>query len=123
MLHAASTVSFQKRVQELDVDLNSRLRWTYRPGSDLFLVFNQGWTMKLAISGSPIARSLSKPPRPFVFDLRAVSQWHQGFPLILFVAHLLQPLDRFPVEVFLISDVLYRHGRRRAMPCAKETID
>jgi hypothetical protein len=25
------------------VGLNSRLRWTYRPGCDLFLVFNQGW--------------------------------------------------------------------------------
>ncbi|CAN5905696.1 hypothetical protein BH11VER1_BH11VER1_07260 [soil metagenome] len=26
-----------------DVGVNSRIRWTYRPGSDLFLVFNQGW--------------------------------------------------------------------------------
>ena len=26
-----------------EVGLNSRIRWTYRPGSDLFLVANQGW--------------------------------------------------------------------------------
>ena len=25
------------------VGLNSRLRWTWRPGCDFFLVFNQGW--------------------------------------------------------------------------------
>ena len=26
-----------------EMGLNSRIRWTYRPGSDLFLVANQGW--------------------------------------------------------------------------------
>jgi hypothetical protein len=26
-----------------DVGLNSRIRWTWRPGSDVFLVWNQGW--------------------------------------------------------------------------------
>jgi hypothetical protein len=26
-----------------DVGLNSRIRWTWRPGNDLFLVWNQGW--------------------------------------------------------------------------------
>lgn len=26
-----------------NVSVNSRLRWTFRPGGDLFLVFNQGW--------------------------------------------------------------------------------
>jgi hypothetical protein len=26
-----------------DVGLNSRIRWTYRPGSDVFFVVNQGW--------------------------------------------------------------------------------
>jgi hypothetical protein len=25
------------------VGLNSRIRWTYRPGSDVFFVVNQGW--------------------------------------------------------------------------------
>jgi hypothetical protein len=26
-----------------DVGLNSRIRWTWRPGNDVFLVWNQGW--------------------------------------------------------------------------------
>jgi hypothetical protein len=25
------------------VGLNSRIRWTWRPGNDVFLVWNQGW--------------------------------------------------------------------------------
>ena len=25
------------------VGVNSRVRWTWRPGNDLFLVLNQGW--------------------------------------------------------------------------------
>jgi hypothetical protein len=31
-----------------DVGLNSRIRWTWRPGNDVFLVWNQGWAYDAA---------------------------------------------------------------------------
>jgi hypothetical protein len=32
--------------QTEDLGLNSRVRWTYRPGSDIYLVANQGWDVE-----------------------------------------------------------------------------
>jgi len=50
-----------------NLGLNSRLRWTIRPGCEAFLVWNRGWT-------SPVGARLSQLP-PDSDELLAKLRW------------------------------------------------
>lgn len=49
------------------VGLNSRLRWTWRPGDDLFLVFNQGWDYEDSRLTQPNSQVIIKAAAAFRF--------------------------------------------------------
>lgn len=49
------------------VGLNSRIRWTWRPGDDLFLVLNQGWDYDDGRFRQPSSQIILKAAATFRF--------------------------------------------------------